>query len=309
MRTKLAAVAGLLTMTACVGSFATTGSNACTSTAVGDYHVGHLQSTVVPGDHIVRVWLPPGYRDPANLNRRYPVLYMMDGQNLFDVCPSMNHEEWEIDETLTRLINAGKVAPIIVVGIDAPDDGPLRAAELVPFPDYTSPFPFTPHGEQWPAFLTDEVMPYVASQYRVRSGRSSTAIGGDSYGAIAALYALVTRPHVFGLGLIESPWTIAGNGELVRMTRDLTIAPVRVHVGVGDREADLYAEKMTKRGLDPSAINVNLARDARQIAENLQASGGSRTAMQFTESPTGMHDEPSWRARFAAAITFLFPAN
>ena len=59
---------------------------------------------------------------------------MLDGQNMFDVCPSMNHEEWQIDESLTRLIGEGKVEPIIVVGLDAPDDGPLRAAELVPRP-------------------------------------------------------------------------------------------------------------------------------------------------------------------------------
>jgi hypothetical protein len=118
---------------------------------------------------------------------------------------------------------------------------------------------------------------------------------------------LVTRPHVFGLGLIESPWTTVGNGEFVRLTRDLTIAPARVAVGVGDQEASLYAERMRSRGLDPQAFNRNLARDARLIAQNLQAAGGEFTAVRFDEVPGGRHNEESWRNRFPAAVEFLFP--
>ena len=281
----------------------------CRSTAGGDLRVEHLAGHKAPGDHVLRVWLPPGYNDPSRRQVDYPVLIMMDGQNLFDVCPSMNNDEWQVDETLARLISEGRVQPLIVVGIDAPDDGPLRASELVPLPDWTSPFPFEPHGQDWPAFLTDEILPKIASEYRVRPGRSSTAVGGASYGAIAALYALVTRPHVFGVGLIESPWTTVGNGEFVRMTRDLTIAPTRVAVGVGDQEAVLYADRMRRRGLDPEAFSRNLARDARAIAQNLQTSGGDFTSVRFDEVPDGRHDEASWRKRFPSAIEFLFPGR
>jgi enterochelin esterase-like enzyme len=283
------------------------GADTCKSTAIGDLRIEHLAGTIAPGDHVLRVWLPPGYDDPANQSRSYPVLYVMDGQNLFDVCPSMNHDEWRVDEALTALIETGKVEPLIVVGIDAPDDGPLRASELVPFPDLVSPFQFEPKGAVWPAFLAEEVLPQIARHYRVRAGRESTGIGGASYGAIAALYALITHPHVFGRGLIESPWTTVGNGEFVRLTRDLTITPLRVSIGVGDLEAALYAERMRRRGLDPAEFNRHLARDARRIAENLRSAGGEFTAVRFTETPGGKHDEASWRARFPAAITFLFP--
>jgi len=279
----------------------------CRSTASGDLRIEHLTGQKAPGDHVLRVWLPPGYDDPMRRRANYPVLIMMDGQNLFDVCPSMNHDEWQVDETLGRLINEGRVEPLIVVGIDAPDDGPLRASELVPLPDWTSPFPFEAHGQNWPTFLAEEVLPKIAREYRVRPGRTSTAVGGASYGAIAALYALVTKPHVFGLGLIESPWTTVGNGEFVRMTRDLTIAPVRVDVGVGDQEAALYADRMRRRGLDPDAISRNLARDAHAIAQNLQTSGGDFSSVRFDETPEGCHNEASWRKRFPSAIEFLFP--
>ncbi|GAC1670250.1 MAG: hypothetical protein NVS9B2_15990 [Steroidobacteraceae bacterium] len=240
------------------------GAEPCNSTAIDDLRIEHLAGRIAPGDHVLRVWLPPGYDDPVNRTRSYPVLYFMDGQNLFDVCPSMNHDEWRVDEALTALIENGKVEPLIVVGIDAPADGPLRASALVPFPDLVSPFDFEPKGDAWPSFLVGEVLPQIARRYRVRAGRESTAIGGASYGAIAALYALITRPHIFGLGLIESPWTTVGNGELVRLTRDLTIAPVRVTFGVGDLEAALYAERMRMRGLDPAEFNRHL--DPRRTA-------------------------------------------
>lgn len=284
-------------------------TNNCKSTATGDVRTEHLVGKSAPGDHLLRIWLPPGYDDPTNHQKSYPVLYMTDGQNLFDVCPSMNHSEWNVDETLTQLIKQGKVEQIIVVGIDAPDDGPLRASELVPFHDFVSPFQFEPHGDRWPVFLAEEVLPFVQHKYRAKSGRAFTAIGGASYGGIAALYALISRPHVFGLGLIESPWTTVGNGEFVRLTSNLTIAPIRVAVGVGDNEAGLYADRMRQRGLEPKAFNRNLARDAHLIAENFKASGGEFTEVKFTESPQGKHDEEAWRKRFAENIVFLFPPN
>ena len=93
------------------------------------------------------------------------------------------------------------------------------------------------------------------------------------------------------------------------MTRDLTIAPVRVAVGVGDQEAALYADRMLRRGLDPEAFSRNLARDARSIAENLRASNGDATSVRFDEAPEGRHDEASWRKRFPSAIEFLFPGH
>ena len=298
-----------LCLLACLANTAFARRPDCRSTATGDLHVEHLASRIFPGDHVLRVWLPPGYSDPANSQRAYSVLYMLDGQNLFDVCPSMNDDEWQMDESLTRLIQMGKIEPIVVVGIDAPDDGPLRASEYVPFADNTSPFSFDPRGSQFPDFLITEVMPRIAAEYRIKAGRASTAVGGASYGAIAALYALVTQPGVFGIGLIESPWTTVGNGEFVRLTSHLTIAPLRVAVGVGDNEATRYAKPMRKRGMDPDAFSHNLARDAKLIAENLQESGGTYTAVKFTEVPEGTHSEASWRARFPDEIAFLFPGD
>ena len=149
-------------------------------------------------------------------------------------------------------------------------------------------------------------IPFVKN-YRIKKGRPSTAIGGASYGAIAALYALVMRPYTFGLGLIESPSATVGNGELARLTRNLTVPPVRVSIGVGDHEADRYAEPLRKLDLDPEAINKSMAYNARQIADNLREGSGTPSAILFTEIPDGTHDTVAWKRRFPAAITFLFP--
>jgi len=284
-------------------------TDGCRSTATGDYRVEHFKGKIAPGDHILRIWLPPGYSDSLNRIRSYPVLYMMDGQNLFDICPAMSHSEWEVDESLTSLINSGKVEPLIVVGIDAPDDGPLRGSELLPFRDDINQLSFTPNGQRWPAFLVNEVLPHIAKNYRIKEGRASTAIGGASYGAIAALYALVMRPYTFGLGLIESPSATVGNGEMARLTRYLTVPPIRVSIGVGDREADRYAEALRKLNLDPEAINKSMAYNARQIADNLREVDGAPSALLFTEIPDGTHDTSAWRKRFPAAVSFLFPAK
>jgi hypothetical protein len=105
------------------------------------------------------------------------------------------------------------------------------------------------------------------------------------------------------------PAGTVGNGEFVRMTRDPTIAPMRVAVGVGDQEAALYADRMRHRGLDPETFSRNLARDAHSIAQNLQTSGGDFTSVRFDEVPDGRHDEASWRKRFPSAIEFLFPGR
>src|ERR1700749_2219038 len=89
---------------------------ACTSTVVGDLQIKTLRSSVFNDDQTLRVWLPPGYVDSTPEQRTYPVLYMLDGQNLFDVCTSPFGHEWQIDETLPRLIKSGAIEPIIVVG-------------------------------------------------------------------------------------------------------------------------------------------------------------------------------------------------
>lgn len=206
---------------------------ACKSTVTGDLKIEPFTSKTFGTTGFVSVWLPPGYASPANAMRRYPVLYMLDGQILFDDCRG-GVPEWHVDETLTRLIQERTIEPIIVVGID-PGRG-QRANEFLPYKDTVfSPAVAEPAGKQFPDLLGTEIVPFIADKYRIEKGPQ--AIGGASYGAIAALYALLTRPDLFTLGLLESPSLAVGNGQLLRDTEHLFKGPSRVYLGMGGLES------------------------------------------------------------------------
>jgi enterochelin esterase-like enzyme len=162
---------------------ATAQTPACTSTATGDLTILSFPNKTFGTAGFLNIWLPPGYASRANASRRYPVLYMLDGQILFDDCRG-GIPEWHIDETLTRLIEAGSIDPLIVVGIDPG----RRMHEFLPYKDTVfSPASPEPAGKLFPDFLANEVAPFIAARYRIEKGPQ--AIGGSSYGGVAALYA------------------------------------------------------------------------------------------------------------------------
>lgn len=278
-------------------------------TIPGELHIEHFDSAVFPGSHTLRIWLPPGYTDPSNAQRKYPVLYLFDGQNLFDDSSSPWPSNWQIGKSLTKLVIEHEVEPVIVVGIDSPVDGAERASELLPIPDTIGPYKFVPHGDRLPEFMSAEVMPRVEKEFRIRKGRASTAVGGSSYGGVAAIYLLMTMPDTIGLGLIESPSGSPGNGEIARWTKHLYIAPLRVSVGVGDIESHRFRDMLIQLGLDPDANDRAFARISRAVAANLRESGGADSHVRFYEDPKGTHSEDAWARRFPAAIEFLFPSK
>jgi enterochelin esterase-like enzyme len=281
----------------------------CYSTVTGELRIERFQSQLFPSPQTLRVWLPPGYHEVANARRNYAVLYMFDGQHLFGGCAAGVPNGWRVDETLTRLIAEHNVEPIIVVGIDAPDHGPKRASRLLAIPDTIGPYKFVPHGDRLPAFMSQEVMPRIARQYRVRTGRASTAIGGASYGGVAAIYLLMTMANSIGLGLIESPSGSPGNGEIARWTEHLYVTPLRVSIGVGDIEAHDFRDLLVKLGLDPDENDRAFAGISRTVADNLREAGGKDAQVRFVEDPEGNHSEATWARRFPDAVEFLFPAK
>ncbi len=276
----------------------------CKSTVVGELQKRTFTSTTFGDTQTVRIWLPPGYSDPANAQRHYPVLYMMDGENLFDACTSSFHHEWQIDETLTKLIGDGAIEPIIVVGIDSP--GKRRGDEYIPYfdPIFTAP---EPHGKLFPDFLATEVLPLISREFRVINDPNRTAIGGSSYGSVAALYALLHRPDLFRLGLLESTALQVGNGQLLRDTSSLAIGPQRVSIGVGMNELGDNIQFGRDHGLEPDAFNSGFVQLSEQLAANLKAAALNHPAVVFVKQPGAKHQEQAWASRFPAAIQFLFP--
>ena len=161
----------------------------------------------------VTVWLPPGYDESA---RRYPVLYMHDGQNLFDASRA-NFGEWGVDEHLTRLAETGQVRLPIVVGVW---NTPLRLREYVPADmiralpediraDLLSLYGGEPLSDAYLRFLVEELKPFIDRTYRTRPGRDDTTIMGSSMGGLISLYALMKHPQVFGgAGCVSTHWPL-----------------------------------------------------------------------------------------------------
>jgi predicted alpha/beta superfamily hydrolase len=271
-----------------------TAAAACKSTVSGDLRLHQLKSTIFGNERTIRVLLPPGYGDPANKDRRYPVLYMLDGQNLFDACLSdVSHHEWGADEIVQTLVAEKKIPALIVVGVD--HAGKDRAHEYLPYKDFAgSPDMDEPAGKRFPDFLTNEVMPLVNSQYRTLPGQPNTGIGGSSYGGVATLYALLAKPGHFGYGLIESPTMWIGMGQLVRDTSPLTAMPVKVFVAFGGKEAD-----------DP-VISEKMIALVHQVESNFHAAGYDKSSFRFVVDPEALHTEAAWEKRLPGALTFLF---
>jgi enterochelin esterase-like enzyme len=207
----------------------------CKSSATGDLHVETFESTTYGESQTLRIWLPNAYTESANAQTKYPVLYVLDGQNLFDDCTAFaNESEWRADETIAGLIAAKKIDPLIVVGIDS---GPKRKHQYRVYrDDITDASAPDPIGAKLPAFLANEVLPYVGARYRVTSDPRRTGIGGASLAGVAASFILLNRPDLFGVGLIESATLPLGNGQMLRDSAHIAFGPDRVFVGVGTTE-------------------------------------------------------------------------
>jgi predicted alpha/beta superfamily hydrolase len=267
----------------------------CKSTSAGTIELVGLTSRVFHNERYLRVWLPPGYSDNVNEARQYPAIYLMDGQTVFDGCAeTRDGSSWKVNQTLSELIEQGRVPPIVVIGVD--HMGVSRPYEYLPYKDIVAdPDSIDPAGKQFPEFLARDVLPVINKRYRIAKGAQN--IGGSSYGAVAALYALLTRPDLFNAGLIASPSLGIGNGQLLRDTEHLFSGPSKVFLGAGALEF----------GDDPdSPDNLGYIRMIRILENNLKGAAQGQTQTLTVIQPGGKHSLSSWAAQFGQAIQFLY---
>jgi predicted alpha/beta superfamily hydrolase len=235
--------------------------------------------------------LRPRFRsgDPAVPTR---VLYLNDGQNLFEPVRAFAGKTWRVPETVNWLTRESIIAPLLVVGID--HGGVERAREYLPVEDERNPYARRPIGRQYVDFVTREVIPFIERTYSVVPKTSARAFGGSSYGAIAALLAVLERPGVFGRLLIESPSLYIGGRYLLRKSRRAPRWPARIYLGVGTAE--------TGR----EEIDLETVENVRRLESILRnrGLGARRLKMVIREGAT--HSEEAWAARLPEALTFLF---
>jgi predicted alpha/beta superfamily hydrolase len=255
--------------------------------ATGDLRLHEFTSHIFRNTRFLRVWLPPGYDDAANADRHYPVLYLNDGQNLFEAATSFTGVEWQVDETGERLIREGVVPPMIIVGVD--NDGRDRVREYMPHRSL-QPVMLRVHGTRYPAFLFKEVIPFVARNYRVATGPENTGLGGS----LIALYTAAVRPGVIGRLLLESPSLWASNRLMIRQSRAVQRWPERIFLATGTAEAG-------RPDRDQSMVD-----DVRELAAILRRAGLNEKQLKLVVEDGGTHHESAWARRFPEALAFLF---
>jgi predicted alpha/beta superfamily hydrolase len=259
--------------------------------ATGDLRLREFRSRFFRNTRFLRVWLPPGYDDNENSARRYPVLYLNDGQNLFEPSTSFTGVEWQVDETADRLIREEQVLQMIIVGID--NAGRERFREYMPHRSL-NPMMLRVQGNRYPNFLMKEVMPLVARNYRVASGPENTGLGGSSLGALISLYTVAVHPGWFGRLLIESPSLWASNRQMIKDSRTIKQWPDRIFLATGTAEAG-------REDRDRSVVD-----DVRELAGVFRRAGLDHRRLQVMIDEGATHHESAWARRFPDALSFLF---
>jgi predicted alpha/beta superfamily hydrolase len=249
-----------------------------------------FHSRFLGSDRDVAVYLPPGY--DAHLRQRYPVLYLHDGQNLFDGATSfIPGQEWRVDETAEALISADAVRPLIIVGIY--NAGGERIREYTPTKDAR----YGGGGaDAYGRMLVEELKPFIDGQYRTRTGPRDTGLGGSSLGGLVSLYLGLKHPETFGKLAVVSPSAWWDAGVIIRQVRALDKKPhLRIWLDTGTAE--------TMGGRPATA-------DTRRLRDALVARGWRLGKdLTYVEAEGAAHNEAAWARRVGPILRFLFPGR
>ena len=225
----------------------------------------------------IRIYLPPGYYES---NRSYPVLYMQDGQNLFDDATSYAGE-WGIDESLNTL-SAEAGLKLIVVGIDNGQD--KRINELSPWENKKYG---KAEGEEFVDFMVHQLKPFMDTNFRTLPDRKNTALMGSSLGGLISHYAIFQYPEVFGKAAIFSPSYWYADKVFAFTQSHPLPRNTQIFMLVGEKEEGM---------VDPAKRMYQLILDQGQKKKNLK----------LVSDPEGEHNERFWRKQFTPAMEWLY---
>lgn len=223
-----------------------------------------------------RIWicLPDGY---ASGNKRYPVLYMHDGQNLFDEAASFAGE-WGVDEAMQSM-----PTQCIIIGID--NGGLKRMNEYNPYDNARFG---KGEGAQYVAFIAKTLKPYIDKKYRTLKAKKHTMIAGSSMGGLISMYAAIAYPNVFGGAGVFSPsfWIAPGlQADIERMVKRRTHGQSRFYFYAGEQESK------------------ELSREVLAVFETMRRKAGCK--MEVRINAEGQHNEPTWRQEFPAFYRWI----
>ncbi|MBX7219988.1 MAG: alpha/beta hydrolase [Blastocatellia bacterium] len=245
----------------------------------------------------VDVWLPPGYEQDKSV--RYPVLYMHDGQNLFDPATSYGGVDWGIDETMTRLMSEGKIRPAIVVGIW---NSPKRFQEFMPqkavpsgkaedVKNLLNPVTGPILSDLYLKFLVEEVKSFVDKTYRTKPGQPDTFVMGSSMGGLISAYAISEYPKVFGgAGCVSTHWP-AGEGIVIDYLKNRLPNPNnhKLYFDFGTATLDSTYEPYQKK-MDAVLLQAGFTPGKNWLTRKFEGAE---------------HSEKAWRLRVEIPLIFL----
>ena len=244
-------------------------------------------SQVEDEKHDFIVYLPPMYDEQAD--RRFPVLYMQDGQNLFDpdTCFCKGNY-WHMGETADHLIGTGEIEPLIIVGIY--NTGPHRIDEYTPVEDKRL------GGGQADAYgqmLAEELKPFVDHAYRTLPGMENCGLGGSSLGGLVTLYLGLRYTWMFSRLAVMSPSVWWRNRAILKTVQKIRHKPeLKIWLDIGTKEGQRVL---------PDARELNIA-----LVKNGWVEGQD---LSYLEVADAEHNENAWAARVAPMLKFLFPAK
>jgi predicted alpha/beta superfamily hydrolase len=247
--------------------------------------IATFHSTALGNDRAIWAYLPPSYAE--NTRASFPVLYMHDGQNLFDPALAFGGNEWKVDETLDAAAEDGTIEEIVVIGVE---NTAQRIYEYTPTTDSSTAG--GGGGDKYLTLLVDELKPQIDALLRTRPGRANTGILGSSLGGLISAYAGVRRPDVWGIVGAMSPSTWWNNGVIIGDVGAMpsTMRPARVYVDSGDS--------------GPSSDDVTNTNMLASTYLNI----GYATGVDFLHvvQAGGQHNEVYWAQRLPGALQFLF---
>jgi predicted alpha/beta superfamily hydrolase len=256
-------------------------------TLTGDFRRHpRFRSRFLPTEHTLLVYRPPGYSDDPS--RRFPVLYMHDGQNVFDRATSATGEEWSVDETAERLIEAGEIQPLIIVGVY--NAGARRIDQYTPTRDARKRI--GGKADAYARMLVNEIKPLIDRRYRTLRSASNTGLGGSSLGGLLTMHLGLRYHTVFNRLAVLSPSVWWDDRAIVREVQALRAKlPLRIWLDSGTAEG------------------AEVTRDTRLLRDALVDKGWEvGRDLSYLEAEGGGHNERSWAKRVEGVLRFLFPA-
>jgi len=237
----------------------------------------NVESTELGNSRDLVIWLPPGY---ARSERRYPVIYMHDGQNLFD--PRASYAEpWRVDKAMERASQRSMDAIVVAI----PNRGIERIDEYSPFVDARAG---GGKGDRYLDWVIGTVKPLVDDGFRTRPERTHAGMVGSSMGGLITLYAYLRDPSVFGFVGIMSPSLWFAGRSIFSTLAASPHVPGRIYLAIGGREG--------RGALD----------DARRMRDALIEKGyAPGSELRWVEDPRGQHNEVDWGRRLTDAVMFL----